>query len=287
MATTGRQSRQMTQGRLGRLVAILFGLQLGPVGGAPAPDRIVGIGVTGTTLEVRLASGRVLAGLELKGATLQLVAPGELTPQKVRIDDVIFDPKDSDHETLLYRMQAIDPVTGAATALCNPDASGERWAFPVQGQWDGGGNHISNQGFTLTCGDGAQGKCVRFGYKPWKVLADGTRLADYHQACVRLVRADYCGNKGTTRDGMLIDYYDRLGIVEPDPHPERKGLRFEAAWTAKGAACVAHTRVPENITLEQLGKECPRLVGHLGPEACKPESDPVSKEPVLMYNRSR
>jgi ADYC domain len=101
------------------------------------------------------------------------------------------------------------------------------------------------------------------------------------------VRADYCGNQGTTRDGMLIDYYDKLGIATPDPDPAAQGIRFEAAWTAKGAACVAHTRVPEHMTLEQLAKECPRLVGHLGPEACTPARAEASPEPVLMYNLSR
>ncbi len=33
----------------------------------------------------------------------------------------------------------------------------------------------------------------------------GERLAAYYQPCIRLVRADYCGGHGTTRDGMLID----------------------------------------------------------------------------------
>ena len=47
---------------------------------------------------------------------------------------------------------------------------------------------MSDEGFTLTCATGAQGKCVRFGYKPWKTLSNGVVLADYHQACVRLVR---------------------------------------------------------------------------------------------------
>jgi hypothetical protein len=41
------------------------------------------------------------------------------------------------------------------------------------------------------CISGAVGKCARFGYKPWKVLSDGQALSMYHQACVRMLRADY------------------------------------------------------------------------------------------------
>lgn len=270
------------------LVALTLLLPLaGSAGGETAVDRIVAIGVTGTTLEVQLASGKVLAGADLKGATLRLAVPGAQTPQQVRIDDVMVDPMDPDHETLVYRMLAIDPQTGAAQELCDPDPQGQRLAFPVQGQWDAEGYRVSDQGFTLTCSSGAQGKCVRFGYKPWKTLPDGTKLADYHQACVRMVRADYCGNRGTTRDGMLIDYYDRLGIAHPDPGAPAQGLTFEAAWTPTGAACVAHTRVPEHVTLDQLAIECPRLRGRLGPDACTPTTLDKQDGAVLLYNLSR
>jgi hypothetical protein len=113
---------------------------------------------------------------------------------------------------------------------------------------------VTSRGFTLTCASGAQGKCVRF--------------ADYHQACIRLVRADYCGNQGTTKDGMLIDVYDKIGIWAADEAAD-PSLRFKAAWDANGAICVAHTRVPENVTLERLAEECPRLRGHLGESACR------------------
>jgi hypothetical protein len=32
------------------------------------------------------------------------------------------------------------------------------------------------------------------GYKPWGHAPEGTSLAAYYQTCVRLVRADYCGD---------------------------------------------------------------------------------------------
>jgi hypothetical protein len=256
------------------------------VGSDPAkPDKISAVDVDGTVLSVRLASGRTISGPALVGAIVELVVPGGATVQRVRIDEVVTDPRDPEHETLLYRMKLVDPSGGPDQEVCGPDPEGERWAFPVRGQWDAAGHHVSEEGFTLTCSDGAQGKCVRFGYKPWKTLADGTRLADYHQACIWLITATYCDQGSTTRNGMLIDIYDRVGIQSPEPEPS--DLKFEAAWNTKGAVCVAHTRVPENKTLEQLAAECPRLVGHLGEDACTELKAGGSSERVLLYNRSR
>jgi hypothetical protein len=251
----------------------------------PVPDRIAEVGVDGTVLKVRLASGKVLAGADLVGGTLALTRPG-LAPLRVKIEAVEPDAKDPDHELLLYRMLLVGTRGRPTGELCRADAEGQRWVFPVRGQWDAEGRHISDAGFTMTCSDGAQGKCVRFGYKPWKTLADGTSLRDYHQACIRMVRADYCGGQATTRDGMLIDVSDRIGILSPDTSSRATELRFEAAWTPSGAACVAHTRVPEKMTLEQLAARCPRLRGRLGDQACNLETSSIA-ENVLLFNSSR
>ena len=103
------------------------------------------------------------------------------------------------------------------------------------------------------------------GYKPWKTRADGTPLWDLHQACTRMLRADYCGD-GTphTRDGTPVDVYDTVGIQSPQPGSE---LSFEAGWRADGAICVRKVRIPEITTLEALVQSCPaRLQKHVGPE---------------------
>lgn len=273
------------------VLAFVCGLALAANDNAPrtsgSGDRIVDVSVVGTDFRVTLASRRVLSGRELVGAQLKLVVPGGETPEDVLIDAVANDPLDPSGETLIYKMRALDPQSGRWEELCNPDAAGERWAFPLRGQWDEEGYVISDKGFTLTCGDGSLGKCVRWGYKPWKTLPDGTRLSDYHQACVRMVNANYCGNRRTTSDGMLIDYWDNLGIAQPDPDPGRAGLLFEAAWGPGGAVCVAHTRVPEHETLEGLSRDCPRLKDRLGPDKCSPATAANWKEPVLFFNRSR
>src|SRR5207244_135325 len=90
-------------------------------------------------------------------------------------------------------------------------------------------------------------------------------LKDYHQACTRMARADYCGN-GTshTVEGNLIDMYDNLGIRTRSVTAERgvdpSLLSFEAAWGPDGAYCLDHVRKrrPEDkiITVEDIRSEC-------------------------------
>jgi hypothetical protein len=251
-------------------------------------DAIERVDVVGTAFRVTLASGRTLQGRQLEGATLSLLLPGRTEPERIRLNRIVEDADDADHEILLYDIAVLDAGSGSGQTLCEPDDGKLQWAFPLKGQWNANGDRISEQGFTLTCAKGAQGKCIRFGYKPWKSLADGTPLADYHQACVHMVRADYCGNEGTTRNGMLIDYYDRHGIAKPARQEEAPDFQFEAAWNASGAICVAHVRVPANLTLTELADRCPRLKGRVGPLVCtEPGADMGKFGPVLLYNRSR
>ena len=255
---------------------------------ANADDSIQSIDVDRTSLRVHLKSGRVLKDRDLEGATLSLLMSGTTTPRRVRIANVIVDPTDPQRELMLYRMTVLNPTTGVAEELCDADPQGQRWAFPVQGKWDAQGRRTSHDGFSLTCSSGAQGKCLRFGYKPWRTTKDGASLEDYYQACIHMVTANYCGDRGTTKDGMTIDLYDNMGINTLSESAGSDALRFEAAWNATGAACVAHTRVPDNISLRQLAATCPRLQARLGDLNC---TETIARSgrlgTVLLFNRSR
>lgn len=256
-----------------------------PPGGA---GRLTAVEVVGTAFRVATADGRVLQGRALRGATLWLELTPGAAPQPVRLDQIVPDPADRFGDLLLYRMRRLDPATGRAEELCDPDATGARWAFPLAGRWDAEGRRISEHGLTLACAaEGAIGKCVRWGYRPWARSGD-VSLAPYHQACVRMVRADYCGGHGTTRDGMSIDLFDRLGINRPEPGGGPAHLSFEAAWGPEGALCVAHPRVPAKISWPVLTANCPRLTGRLGPEKCL---EGAAREgqygTALVFNRSR
>jgi hypothetical protein len=86
---------------------------------------------------------------------------------------------------------------------------------------------------------------------------------------------------GTTRDGTPIDVWDRIGLQNPDRSAK---LRFEAAWSPRGAVCVARTRIPDNVTLDDLARSCPeRLAGRTG-AACTEET--AVGDDVLILNGS-
>ncbi|WP_262028608.1 ADYC domain-containing protein [Microvirga sp. Mcv34] len=238
---------------------------------APALAREGRFVLEGLDLTLRLSDGTVLKGDGLVGLTLTAGQPPNQTD--IRIDDIVRNGPLAKREIAFYRMSLQDTATGASQSLCAADPDGERAAFAFPN--DAGG-------FSITCTSGAEGKCILFGYRPWETR-DGVPLRDLHKACVHMLRADYGGDdRPTTRDGTAVNIYDRLGIQHPDPAP---GMAFEAAWGAEGAVCVSHTRIADNITLEELAERYPRLRGRLGPHVCSEEAmraDPLA----LLYNQS-
>jgi ADYC domain len=108
----------------------------------------------------------------------------------------------------------------------------------------------------------------------------GTPLWDLHQACTRMLRADYCGD-GTphTRDGTPVEIYDTVGIQLPEAGSK---LSFEAAWRADGAVC--KVRIPEITTLDALVQSCPaRLRSNVGPDCTEEHARELG---ALVMNRS-
>ncbi len=114
----------------------------------------------------------------------------------------------------------------------NPCGADGRGLF-VPGTWDATGANREG-GLTFSCTNGAIAKCVMMGYAPAAVGAA------QHQACTRMVRADYCGDGvAHTRNGTQIDVYDAAGIMAPGGDV---AFLFEAAWGPAGAVCVQRTR---------------------------------------------
>jgi hypothetical protein len=238
------------------------------------------IEVVGTSFRVTLPDGRVLASPDLIGAVLD-VADETGRSMTVRINAVAPDSSDRDGDVWLHRFSLRDPETGGWRDLCTtPGPDGTVAGFPLAGSWTRDGRHLRDRtGFTVTCTAGVIGKCVRFGYKPWRDAA-GEPLWDYHQACVRMVRADYAGDGvGHTRDGTVIDVSDRLGIQRPGDDPPGRDLGFEAAWGPDGAVCVRRTRILEVLSTSDLAQRYPQLADRIGPDC----SESVG---ALMWNRS-
>lgn len=239
-----------------KALTLVAALGATPVAAAP-------VTVEGSTLVVRDAAGDALPTEALLGAILDLDAD-----IRVRIAAIRSDPWTPGGDVMLYDLQIADGDAWAP--VCEVDAEGRRAAILQPGP-DGT--------IAILCTAGALAKCIRFGYRPWAVAPGGQPLAPYWRACVHMVRADYCGDdQPTTRDNMLIDVFDRIGVQIAAPGDT--GVSFEAAWGESGAVCVAHPRVPQNISLVRLAAQCPRLRGHLGP-GC------TAAAGALIYNASR
>src|SRR4051812_21021122 len=234
-----------------------------------------------TAFTVTLDNGRELSGFALKGAILDVGIAGQ--PARIRIANIWRDKLNSD--VLLHDFRWIN-ANGSESIMCPAGPDGTRAGFPVEGRSNAAGEIVASTDghFELTCTAGAQGKCLRFGYKPWKMASNRASLRDYYNACIHLMRADYAGDgHATTRDGTLIDVYDHIGIQQEVPDPHHR-FTFEAAFGKNGASCVAHPRVREHVTLEQLAQDVPRLVGHLGPHGCTEAS---AGSEALVFVKSR
>ena len=223
---------------------------------ASATPAFADVTVTVSRTECNVSEdGRPLAQDEIVGLELA-VADETGNAADFRIEGTRIDPTNS--EIRLYDVSVRDKQTGEWRRFCQPGPDGIAMAFPLSGAWTASGHHEDRPTFTLTCTAGAIGKCVRFGYKPWKKTPDGVSLWAYHEACTRMVRADYCGDgRSWTKDGTPIDLYDRLAVQREDLND---GMEFEAAWGVDGAHCIRHIQIPELLTPERLATVCTRPI---------------------------
>jgi hypothetical protein len=218
---------------------------------------------------LHLDDGRVLEREALVGARVVIHDGAEAI--RLLIDAVVEDKMSSGKPVVLYRL-LVEDASGQVQEACQPDARGRRLGMPL----------LKATGITFTCTSGAEGKCILMGYMPWEE-GTGVPMRELHAACIHMVRADYGGDdRATTRDGTVIDVYDRFGIQQPeaaDPMP------FEAAWGKGGAICIAHPRIAQNVTLAELENRYPQLRDRLGPDACSEEA--MRRHPeALLFNRS-
>jgi ADYC domain-containing protein len=243
-----------------------------------AGTTVVSIEAVGTGFRAKLSDGSVKQAAEFAGAVLVFKINDQ--PTRIRIASIRPDPADKSGSVLLhdFRIEATDEP------LCSPAPDGTRLGFPLAGLVgpDGRLDQSESGIFQLVCTSGVQGKCVRFGYHPWQTAPNGRPMRDFFNACVRLLRADYCGDgRGWTRDGTLVDIWDDYGVQTLDGGGDPAFL-FEAGWNADGAVCAAHSRIPENITLEKLKAYCPRLETI---PSCDENSARAAR--ALIFNRSR
>ena len=153
----------------------------------------------------------------------------------------------------------------------NVCASGGK-ALLLPGRWDYATGTLVDDAdkFTVACRGAAIAKCSEWGYNDFGTWTEnnGTTtqsvsLKKFHQACVRMVRADYCGNGVShTENGTSIDVFDVANIQTETPG---NTMPLEAEWSAAGASCVKHVRWTSTIanpgeTVEQyINDHCPSV----------------------------
>lgn len=214
-----------------------------------AGQALTDVSLEGSTLSATLPSGARATGSGLAGAEISgTLANGDAVT--LRIDGVTTG---SAPDVQQYSVSA--SVGGSAfQPLCGAAGGAPVQAIPLTGSWDEssgtstGGAHVDDPTvFTFACEGFALAKCVEFGYAPWRSVTEcsaagqcaARSLAPFHQACTRMLRADYCGDgTATTRDGTQVDVWDDFGI-QTDDEPT---WGLEAEWSPDGAICVDQTR---------------------------------------------
>ncbi len=129
-------------------------------------------------------------------------------------------------------------------SMCEDGAGNPVEAIALTSVWDPdtGADLDDPDGFTWACRGAALAKCVEWGYRRWGTH-NSTSLKNYHKACTRMVRGDYCGD-GTvhTVNGTPIDIADDIGVNTHDTVAGQDGWAIEAKWGVNGAVCLNNPR---------------------------------------------
>ncbi|MBL9103696.1 MAG: hypothetical protein JNL82_22305 [Myxococcales bacterium] len=194
----------------------------------------------------RVGSSQPVSGTDMIGA--QLTLSQGYSVYVLTLEDIYLDEQNPAGDVYLYDISVFDVFAGETVPLCTIDGVGVP-AIPLSNYWNPTtGARIDNPNVvTFACRGGALAKCVDWGYLPWSTASrcegetcEVVSLADHHQACTRMVRADYCGD-GTphTHNGTPIDIYDGLSPqIQAASTGNQVGWGVEAEWGPDGARCI-------------------------------------------------
>jgi hypothetical protein len=139
-------------------------------------------------------------------------------------------------------------------------------SIQLRGEWDEDTADLLSADTSKTtwaCAGAALGDCAIWGYIPGEMV-NSADMSPYHQTCIRLKRADYCGiGQHHTENGHSIDVYDAAAVQQP----ATVGLwDVEAMWGPEGAICMNFTRKLDytkdvnDASKEYIGCEIPDCV---------------------------
>ena len=192
-----------------------------------------------------------LSGADLIGSEIELERGG--VPYRLRFDDIYKDPANPTGDVYFNDISVHDDATNTWSSLCLDAAGAPTQAIAIANYWDPiTGDRIDEpSAVTFACRGAALAKCVEWGYRPWATVTDCSSspckqvsLANHHQACTRMVRADYCGiGVPNTLNGTPIDVYDRLWprIQTKSVYNDDEQWAVEAEWGPDGALCMSKT----------------------------------------------
>jgi hypothetical protein len=216
----------------------------------------------------------VYDGEQLIGGEFEITADGVDADNKpgtadfiIRINDVYTD---DDYDDIYYYDLSLS-LKGSDKwdPLCVDEANNPLPVIPLRNYWDEKtGDRIDDPDVvTFACTSGVLAHCAQWGYRPWEESTQCDKwekgkkncrtvsLADYHQACTRMARADYCGD-GTpwTVPGTPIDIFDHLS---PQIETQETKWPVEAEWTPDGAYCLNDIR-QQTWKAEGQYPKCPK-----------------------------
>lgn len=279
--TAGRATQASVNDRLVDLGSVsLSNIRLGP--------RVLNDATLNNSTLSAKSDDKIYSGADLIGATLNgTLLTGTSIP--LRIEDVKTDASG----VTLYSVSVLSdngpmPLCGTANGAPIP-------AVAVSGYWDKAASYVDEgDSFTFGCSNAAIGKCIRWGYQPWSTAQEcrnnsckTRQLSDWHRACVRMVRADYCGDGVShTRNGTMINIYDQLGLQKSSA----PGWQVEAEWGKDGASCIGHTRwvqanpMYSESDLAYVQRVCPDRLAATKPQKC--DLDKTTYNTQFGFNKS-
>jgi hypothetical protein len=206
--------------------------------------------LVGSDLHVKTTTNEVFSGTQLDSTKIKFDLLEDSTSRKKTVKVLDVEPLSPGSDVLLYDL-SIKVDDNEWVPLCVDNAGEPTQAILLADVWDAStGDRLSptGDGLTFACRDAALAKCVEWGYKPWD-----PQLREHHQACTRLVRADYCGDgESHTAPGTLVHVLDQVGVQSIDPERE---FVVEAEWGPDGAVCLNSANM--RLGAQQIGCNIP------------------------------
>jgi hypothetical protein len=208
-----------------------------------------GVAVSATQIKGVDVFGDVVTGDDWVGAKLVAqLTNGSLLPLRIDGTQMLPEPNAD------VRTFTISYASGTGWKPLCTTTTNEALAFP--GTWNLATvrHQADSTMFSLGCRGATFAKCVELGYK-------GDNLIDsYHAACIRAIRADYCGDgQSHTITGTQINIYDKLG-----KQLDTQNWSLESTWTPDGATCLYKARVLDSL----VEPDVPECVADLAETEC-------------------